>query len=282
MTADGSGSGQARRTAADASGELDGYWRSLVTAAMLGTDRRDPPEPPPGPVADLVADAQRPDGASRLLAAVGAVAAARRAAFVPTPPADAMQPPDGRAAADRPWCSSVAAATWRELTANWPVLEDEWMLTVVERGMSLPPDVLVEALARHRSDVVRRARVMLAAGPVGPWLVEHVPELAPAGGRRPSAEAVASLPELPIPPDLAALLQLDAHTVSTRLADGFAAGVFGPPDRAVLVNLIARCRPAVLLDVGAALERTGVGHALMLADLARLRHRMLIELGDAP
>jgi hypothetical protein len=153
---------------------------------------------------------------------------------------------------------------------------------VIERGASLPPDVLVEALARHRSDVVRRARVMLAAGPVGPWLVEHVPELAPAGTRRPSADAVASLPELPIPPDLAELLHRDAHTVSTHLADGFAAGAFGPPDRAVLVNLVARCRPAVLPEVATMLERTGVGHALMLADLARLRHRMLAELGVTP
>ena len=70
--------------------------------------------------------------------------------------------------------------------------------------------------------------------------------------------------------------------MSTVLADGYASGAFGPPDRAVLVNLIARCRPAVLLEVAAALERTGVGHALALADLARLRHRMLTELGVTP
>ena len=37
---------------------------SLVTAAMLGTDRRDPPEPPPGPVADLVAAAVVAGGAA--------------------------------------------------------------------------------------------------------------------------------------------------------------------------------------------------------------------------
>ena len=53
-----------------------------------------------------------------------------------------------------------------------------------------------------------------------------------------------------------------------------------PPHRAVLVNLIARCRPAVLLDAAESLESAGVGLALALADEARLRHRMLSELGS--
>ena len=263
---------------------LDAYWRELVTAAMLGTDRREPPVPPAGPVADLVADAQRPDGASRMLAGVAAVAAIRRAAFVPGPVADGLRPPatGEPERADRPWCAPAAVVTWREIVANWAVLEDEWVLTLVEQGLTLPPDALVELLARHRSDAVRRARVMLAAGPVGPWLVDHVPELAAASGRTASAEAVTSLPDLPMPPDLAELAVRDAHTVATALGDGFGGGVFGPPDRPVLVNLIARCRPAVLLEVAAALERTGVGYALALADLARLRHRMLVELGATP
>ena len=47
----------------------------------------------------------------------------------------------------------------------------------------------------------------------------------------------------------------------------------------MLVNLVARCRPAVLLDAAVTLERTHVGLALAVADLARLRHRMLTDLG---
>jgi len=272
------------RDSSRASGEpdtvtLDAYWRELVTAAMLGTDRRDPPDPPSGPVADLVDDALRPDGASRMLAAVGAVAAVRRAAFVPGRPVAALQRPDldGRA-----MCSASAVATWRRVVAEWPVLEDEWVLTVVDRGLRLAPDALVELLLRHRSDALRRARVLLAGGGLAPWLAGQFPELAPASGRRVNADAVASLPELPLPPELEAMVALDAHSFSTRLADGFDAGAFGPPDRAVLVNLIARCRPAVLLDTAIALERTEVGHALALADMARLRHRMLTELGVDP
>ncbi|HUF84185.1 MAG TPA: hypothetical protein VMQ81_06285 [Acidimicrobiia bacterium] len=256
--------------------DLDAYWDELVTAALLGTDRRDPPLPPDGPVADLVADALRPDGASRMLAAVASVAAVRRAAFVPLVSVDPLQPPEFES---RPWCSATAVATWRTVVRDWPVLEDEWVLTVVEHGLGLPPDAVVELLQRHRSDAVRRTRVTLAAGPVARWLVEHVPTLGASSSRSVPVEAVTSLPELPVAPQLHDLLTADAHTFTRRLGADFAAGVYGQPHRAVLVNLIARCRPAVLLAAAETLESTGVGLALALADEARLRHRMLTELG---
>jgi hypothetical protein len=256
--------------------DLDAYWDELVTAALLGTDRRDPPAPPGGPIADLIADALRPDGASRMLASVAAVAAVRRAAFVPLPAADPLRPP---VVDERPWCSDAAVATWRIVVRDWPVLEDEWVLTVVEQGLRLPPDALVELLQRHRSDAVRRARVALAAGPSARWVVEHVPSLAVPSPRTVPVETVTSLPELPVPPELHDLLAADARTVAGRLGADFATGSYGQPHRAVLVNLIARCRPAVLLDAADALEATGVGLALALADEARLRHRMLTQLG---
>jgi hypothetical protein len=152
-------------------------------------------------------------------------------------------------------------------------------MSVIERGFALPPDALVELLYRHRSDAVRRARVALAAGPVGRWVVEHVPSLAASSPRTVPVDAVTTLPDLPVPPELHDLLAADAHTFARRLGADFAAGHFGQPHRAVLVNLIARCRPAVLLDAAESLESTGVGLALALADAARLRHRMLTELG---
>ncbi len=258
---------------------LDEFWAELVTAALLGTDRRDPPTPPAGPVADVVDDALAPDGASRLLATVGSMAAARRAAFVPTAPTELLQPPD---VDERPMCSAAAVATWRDVLAEWSVLEDEWVLTLVEQGLRLPPDALVELLIRHRGDAVRRARVAIAGGPLARWLVDQLPGLAATTGATASADAVATVPELPVPPELAELLAADAHTFTARLIPAFDAGAFGPPHRAVLVNLFARCRPAVLVDVADELERTSIGLALALADLARLRHRMLVELGVVP
>ena len=259
--------------------DLDAYWSELVTAALLGTDRRDAPEPPDGPIADLVADALRPDGAARMLTTVAAVAAVRRAGFVALPPADPLQPPG---ADDRPWCPAAAVTTWRTVVREWPVLEDEWVLAVIERGLALPPDALVDLLHRHRSDPIRRARVVLAGGPSARWVAEHVPSLAASSPRPAPFDAVTTLPELPVPPELHGLLAADAHTFARRLGADVAAGVLGRPHRAVLVNLIARCRPAVLLDAAESLESTGVGLALALADEARLRHRMLVELGAQP
>lgn len=258
---------------------LAGYWDELVTTALLGTDRRDPPPPPDGPIADLVADALLPDGGSRMLATVAAVAAVRRAAFVPLPAADPLQPPETD---PRPWCPPSVVSTWRTVVREWPVLEDEWLLAVVRRGYALPPDALVELVQRHRSDPVRRARVALAAGPSARWVVEHVPSLGASSPRRTPVEAVTSLPELPVPPELGELLGADAHTFARRLGADVGTGRYGPPHRAVLVNLIARCRPAVLVDAADALEATGVGLALALADEARLRHRMLTELAPDP
>jgi hypothetical protein len=256
--------------------DLDGTWRALVTAALLGTDRRPAPIPAVGPVADLVADAVRPDDAARMLAAVAGVAAARRAAFVPGPHGPALRPPADDA---RPWCSPTSVSTWRTVIGEWPVLEDEWVLTVIDQGFRVPPDALVELLLRHRGDAVRRARVALAGGPSAAWLTDHLPSLAPTTGVSAAAESVAGLPELPVPPDLAELLTVDARTFTGRLVSGFESATYGQAHRAVLVNLLARCRPAVLVDAADALELTHVGLALALSDLARLRHRMLVELG---
>jgi hypothetical protein len=76
---------------------VDDLWRELVTAALLGTDRREPPHATIDAIADLVDDAVRPDDASRMLALVGAVTAARRAAFLPPRNAKPV-PPDSEAA----------------------------------------------------------------------------------------------------------------------------------------------------------------------------------------
>ena len=111
----------------------DRYWSDLVTVALLGTDRRDPPEPPAGVLADLIDDTLHEAPSQRMLAAVSAGAAARRAAFVADPPCDRPAPPEPD---PRPVCPAAAASTWKYVVAEWPVLEDEWVLTVIERGIA--------------------------------------------------------------------------------------------------------------------------------------------------
>lgn len=252
---------------------VDDYWRAVVTTALLGTDRRDPPPPPSGPVADAIADALGDDPGRRLLTAVAVVTAARRAGFEPLPPTAPLQAPD---ADPRPLCPAPAAATWRQVVADWPVLEDEWLSVVSSEGWRLPPDVLAEALSRHRRSPERARLVVAAGGPAAGWVVDHVPGL-----EMPSVslgDDRTGLPELPMPADLAELLPADAHTFVAHLVTGFESDEFGPAHRAVLVNLLARCRREVLVDAAEALSVVASGLALALADLARLRHRMLDEL----
>lgn len=268
-----------------AEGTIEQLWRELVTTALLGTDRRDPPDVD-GPIADTVADSGRRDPSARMLAAVAATTAVRRAGVRPADPVDPLAPP---VPDDRPECVPAAVERWRHITVSWPVLEDEWMIVLIQGGWRLAPEIVPAALQRHRREPIRRARVMVAAGPLAHWLIDHVPDLASGGaaaGRRvvaADAEALGEPPELPIPPDLAALADRAASEVGGYVATGLEAGSFAEPHRAVLVNLVARSRPEGLRDLGdvlGAVDSRSPGHPLAaaLADLALTRARMLDEL----
>ncbi len=256
------------------------HWQALVTVALLGTDRRDPPEPI-GPIADLVADTARTSPSERMLAHVAACVAVRRAGVLPGPPIPTLQAP---VADERPVCSVAASERWWHITTSWPVLEDEWMLALIARGLRSAPELVPPMLARHQRDPVRRARAIVAAGPVAEWLVEHLPSLAPT--KPPgevSPEAFGELPALPIPPELEPLVHAEGEQVGRALAGGFEAGAFGPAHRAVLVNLLARIRPDAIEAAHqglAGVDPVAPGHGLatVLADLTSTRSRMLAEL----
>lgn len=261
-------------------------WRELLATAMLGTDRRNPPEPT-GLIADVVDDTVRSTPSERMLAQVAATVAVRRAGVMPGPPRPPIAGPD---VDDRPVCVPAAADRWHHVVSSWPVLEDEWMLTLLTNGWRVPPDLVPELLTRHRSDPIRRARAELACGPLAGWLVGHLPELAArsAASSRPdpSAEDIAELPPLPIPADLEPLLFADGHQTARQLARAIDSGTLAHAHRAVLINVVARMRPDALGEVAAALDAIGgnsFGFALasVLGDLARTRQRMLDELGTA-
>lgn len=263
---------------------VEAHWRELVTTALLGTDRRSPPEPP-GPIAELVEDTVRAAPSERMLAQVAACTAVRRAGVLPGPELGALIPPDED---DRPPCVPAAAERWHHITRAWPVLEDEWMLTLIAGGWRAAAELVPAMLLRHRGDAPRRARALVAAGALGPWLVEHIPELAPrsAPAAAPGDE-IGELPHLPIPPDLSALLDVPGAESGRIIAGALESGSLGAPHRAVLVNLVARLRADALTDVAAVLESVDAsspGHGLagVLRDLALTRHRMLDELSRSP
>lgn len=256
------------------------HWQQLVTAALLGTDRRDPPDPP-GPLADLVADTARSSPSERMLAQVAACTAVRRAGVVPGPVLDEIVVPDTD---DRPMCVPAAVDRWHHITVSWPVLEDEWTLTLISNGWRIAPELLPAMLLRHRSDPVRRTRVMVGAGAAGRWLVGHLADLEP---RHPAAtvspEALSELPELPIAPELAQMLDWPGAESGAVLAQSIETGSLGQSHKPMLVNLVARIRPDALVDLADVLDSvdpmaSGHGLATVLGDLATTRHRMLDEL----
>jgi len=273
MTVTGSDTGSGAGTVAD-------YWREMVTAALLGTDRREAPAPPPGGLADLAADDPQPTPSQRLLQQVAACTVAQRAGLLPTARAPLVAPPDDD---PRPVTPPPATATWRRIMADWPVLEDEWMLAVIHSGRRLSPELVVPVLARHRTDATRHARALVAAGSLGQWMIEWSPRLACTARAPASMEAIGELPELAIVPDLLPVLSAPPTQAARVVAAGLTSGVFGTSHRAILVNLVARIDPASLPALSEAIGGIDpsvptIGLAFALADLARLRHQMLTEL----
>jgi len=277
---------------------LEAHWAALVTAAVVGTDRREPPEPPAGDLADLAADDRRHDPAGRLLQQAAAAAVARRAGLRVDDRHRASADGPGPAA-DRPTTPAPATHTWRAVVADWPVLEDEWLLAVVATGHRLAPDLVVEVLRRHRGDPVRHARALLAAGSLGEWMLARSPRLRAVSKRPVSPGEITSLPELAITPELAPLLAVGADEplapsgapLLTRAESIFLGplreGGFGPAHRPVLVHALARVHPALLPHLDPRLvaiaddpssSPTGQLLALSLLDLVRRRATMLTEL----
>ena len=91
---------------------MEAHWRALVTAALLGTDRREPPLPV-GPLEDLVADTARAAPSEQMLAHVAACTAVRRAGVLPGPVVDPLAPPDED---PRPVCVPAATERWRHIS----------------------------------------------------------------------------------------------------------------------------------------------------------------------
>ena len=202
---------------------LDEYWREMVTVALLGTDRRDPPPPP-----SVAWPTSRPTTRGHTVAT--AAAAGGRVHGRPTRRCaagrsrDLVAPPDDD---PRPVTPPAATATWRRIVGDWPVLEDEWVLAVVHSGRRLAPELVVPLLARHRTDATRHARVLVAAGPLGQWMIDWSPRLActatNSGGDGSDRRAARAGHRARAAAGAWATPQQAAHT----LAGGLSSGVFG-------------------------------------------------------
>jgi hypothetical protein len=252
-------------------GGLGAHWAELVSVALLGTDRRDPPAPPPGPLAELALEHPAPDAAGALVQQVATLTALRRAAARPTPaPPLLVRPADD----PRPCCPPAAADLLRRVIADWPALETEWFALAAAGGWRLAPDLVPVLLARHRARPETRSMVEQLAGPVAAWLADLLPGLAAAPRRSSAADTAVVLPG-----ELEQVVDSDASTVVAVVADGLRRQRYTSPSRAVLVHLVARVRPSELDGIRNRLEHldpqmTGIGVAYHLADLAATRLAM--------
>ncbi len=186
----------------------------------------------------------------------------------------------------RPITPPAASATWHRLVDDWPVLEDEWVLAVIHSGRRLAPELVVPVLSRYRTDATRHARALVAAGPLGQWMIEWSPRLACTSTKPAVMEAIGELPDLPIVRDLQPMLWASPKQVAHTIAGGLTSGEFGVSHRAVLINVVARIQPVSLHALAEAIghvdpSQPTIGLAFALADLARLRHQMLTELEPA-
>ncbi len=177
------------RTSAPVDAPVAGAWEGLVTTALLGTDRRTPPDTAPGqdaPVALLDAAALE---TVRRRAGLRPARAAQR----PRPAPEDRRPPLPAAAArrlamllaDRPGASGGGR---RGTAPDLMELLPQWLAAANARGFAPPPQLLPALLdaARGRTDL--RPAALEFAGPRALWLARLNPDwrfalrAAPGGG----------------------------------------------------------------------------------------------------
>ena len=166
--------------------------------------------------------------------------------------------------------------------SDWPLLEDEWLATMVETGWLAGPELTLPLVLRHRGNVRRMTMVAVVCGPIIDVLFSEFPDLAPR--RKPAA---ADPPELITVQALRTLLAGPPSPFIDELVDGLHRLRYNPTHRAVLEHAVATVNPATLLPLAAALDDTdrtlpSIGLAFALAELARLRHQALTELHAIP
>ncbi len=171
---------------------LTAYWDELTALALVGTARRPTlPEPPPGPLADLIAQIAAPDPAVALLNATAATTLYRRAGALPPLSSAAPLapcPPDKREA-----CSPQMARHFSTLLANHRPLLAEWLALLNATGMHAPNEAAPALLDIARTTPALRPAILQALGNRGPWLAGLNPAWAFATGATHNPAAIEAI-----------------------------------------------------------------------------------------
>ncbi|MEU5987736.1 DUF5691 domain-containing protein [Spirillospora sp. NPDC047418] len=137
-------------------------WSEHVTAALLGTERRDPPVLPEAP-------AEVGDRAGLLLDQAALLAVRRRAGRVP--PGAAPEPVALAPVEDAPVVPRAAAARLARILGGEQIrVLPEWLDAAAEHGFRVPAQTLPDLLERGRGDRALRPSIARASGRRGVWL----------------------------------------------------------------------------------------------------------------
>lgn len=197
-------------------------WEELVTAALLGTDRRTPPGCAPGQEAPLALLDTAALETVRRRAGLRPARAAQRPRPAPEDPRPALPPAATRRLAllltDRPGVGGGRRGTAPDLMELLP----QWLATANDRGFAPPPQLLPALLdaARGRTDL--RPAALTFAGPRAVWLARLNPDwrfalrATPGGG--------ASLPHLDNPAEVQQLWQEGLFAERVALLSAIRAG----------------------------------------------------------
>jgi Family of unknown function (DUF5691) len=143
-------------------------WPELVSVALLGTERRDPPALADPALAGLVGGSTE----ERLLSAAGSLAVFRRAGRL----APAAPPlPQPAPAEVLPACGGAAAYRLLLLLDDHRALLPEWLRAVAARGLRVPAERLPDLLEAATASQALRADVEPVLGERGRWLAARSP-----------------------------------------------------------------------------------------------------------
>ncbi len=144
-------------------------WPDLVSVALLGTGRRDPPVLTEPALAGLASGGSSEE---RLLSAAGALAVLRRAGRL-APPAPPL--PGPAPAESLPACGPAAAYRLTLLLDDHRTLLPEWLRAVARRGLRVPAEWLPDLLETATANQALRGEVEPVLGERGSWLAVQAP-----------------------------------------------------------------------------------------------------------
>jgi hypothetical protein len=147
-------------------------WSELVSAALVGTDRR------PFTAATAPKLIAHRDGPAGLLAAAAMAGLRSRAGLVAVQgvqPPVAAPPEAGRVASPAAATTLARLLTERELNDR-PALLAEWFTVAASRGLLAPPSLLPFLLDHGQRSVELRALIAACAGERGRWLAAQRPD----------------------------------------------------------------------------------------------------------